>query len=631
MCGICGFFSSHRAIVPEYLEMAAGSLTHRGPDGLRTWVHPRGIAGLGHARLAIIDLECGQQPMSSVDGRFIIVFNGEIYNYRELRSELLELGHVFRTRSDTEVLLNAYRQWSEGSLIRLSGMFAFAIFDTEEQKLFLARDRTGIKPLYYHWGAHGLVFGSEIKALLAWPHVPRQVDFQAVADFLMLGYPLLPATCFRDCRELEPGSFLEVTEKGQRAGRYWSWSRTKEVRNGSSPVKSLEWELRAAVREHLVSDVPVGAFLSGGIDSSLLVALVAADGGPKIQTFNVKFGEAGYDESVYARAVAAHVGTEHHELAVEKSGGDLSTVEQILDQFDQPFGDSSAIPTYLICREIRKHVKVVIGGDGGDEMFGGYPRFLHADTIRLLGHAPGWFLRAIEGALRNMSMFPTDARRQALRLLRAAQETGQQRLLNLCSILRSEELLQAIQPEFANALGAYRPSFPAVRGPRSPGGEELIDVTIRTALPGDYLRKVDVMSSAHGLEVRVPMLANRILEFAAKLPQLHKYSYRANKILLRRLAKKFLPAKVVTKRKQGFGIPLDSWLGVAGRAVVSAALSEKSARLRDLIRPTYIQELMTPFASQNWDHTKLSRYSLYQRFYALWSLERWLSRWHPTL
>lgn len=631
MCGICGFYSRDRAIVPEHLENAARSLTHRGPDGLQTWVHPRFIAGLGHTRLAVIDLESGQQPMCSADGRFIIVFNGEIYNYRELRSELLEFGHAFRTRSDTEVLLNAYRQWNEGSLIRLNGMFAFAIFDTEKQKLFLARDRTGIKPLYYHQDTHGLVFGSEIKALLAWSHVPRRADFQALADFLMLGYPLLPATCFRDCRELEPGSFLEVSELGQRVGRYWSWSRAKEAPNESTTVETLELELRDAVREHLISDVPVGAFLSGGIDSSLLVALVAADGGPKIQTFNVKFGEAGYDESAHARAVAAHVGTEHHELAVEKSGGDLATVEQILDQFDQPFGDSSAIPTYLICREIRKHVKVVIGGDGGDEMFGGYPRFRHADAIRLLGHAPEWFLRGIESALRSMSMFPPAVRRQALRLFRAARETGQQRLFDLCSILRCDELLQAIQPEFAKALGAYRPGVAAVDGPRSPGGGELIDLTIRQALPGDYLRKVDMMSSAHGLEVRVPMLANRILELAAKLPRHQKYTYRANKVLLRQLAKKFLPTKVVTKRKQGFGIPLDSWLGVAGRAAISAALSDKCARLRDLIRPTYIQELMTPFASQSWDHTKFSRYSLYQRSYALWSLERWLSRWRPTL
>lgn len=631
MCGICGFYSTEGAILPEYLEIAARSLKHRGPDGLRTWVDSRATVGLGHTRLAIIDLECGQQPMCSADGRFIIVFNGEIYNYRELRSELLKFGHTFRTRSDTEVLLNAYRQWGEESLIRLNGMFAFAIFDTEKQRLFLARDRTGIKPLYYHRGSHGLVFGSEIKAVLAWPHVPRRVDFQALADFLTLGYPLLPATCFRDCRELEPGSFLEVSEHGERVGRYWCWSRSKDPANGLTAVERLERELRAAVREHLISDVPVGAFLSGGIDSSLLVALVAAEGGGKIQTFNVKFGEAGYDESVHARAVATYVGTEHHELSVEKNEGAVATVEQVLDQFDQPFGDSSAIPTYLICREIRKHVKVVIGGDGGDEMFGGYPRFRHADAVRLLGHAPSGFLSAIESAFRSISTCPPDTRRQVLRLLHAARETGQQRLLDLCATLRSEDLLRAIQPEFAKALGAYRPGCGAVDSPRSSGGEELLDMTIRTALPGDYLRKVDTMSSAHGLEVRVPMLANRILEFAAKLPQHLKYSCRANKILLRQLAKKYLPTKVVTKRKQGFGIPLDSWLGVAGRAAVSAALSDNCSRLRDLIRPTYVRDLMTLFGSQSWDHSRLSRYSLYQRSYALWGLERWLSRWRPTL
>lgn len=630
MCGICGFYSAEKSMSPECLDKATRSLAHRGPDGLGTWLEPSGIVGLGHTRLAIIDIESGQQPMHSPDGQFIIVFNGEIYNYRELRSELKRLGHVFLTNSDTEVLLNSYRQWREESLTRLNGMFAFAVFDVEEQSLFMARDRTGIKPLYYYRGPNGLVFGSELKALFAWPQVPRRVDFQAVADFLMLGYPLLPSTCFKDCRELEPGSFLEASEKGIRQGRYWCWSRSKQKWNGLETVESVERELMLAVREHMVSDVPVGAFLSGGIDSSLLVAMLAKIGGPKIQTFNVKFGEAAYDESAYARAVAAHVGTEHHELVAGKCDDDLATIEKVLDQFDQPFGDSSAIPTYLICQKIRKHVKVVIGGDGGDEMFGGYPRFAHADAICLLGHAPSWLLRLSESTLR-LSIFTRDTRRQGGRLLRAAQESGHQRLETLCSILPATELWQAIQPEVADRLGNYRPSFPHGNVHRPPGGTELMDVTIQMALPGDYLRKVDVMSSAHGLEVRLPMLANRVLEFSAKLPKKQKYSWSANKILLRQLARKYLPIRIATKRKQGFGIPLDSWLGVKGRATLSSALLSRSARLRDLIRPNYIEGLMSRFESENWDRSQLSRYSLYQRAYSLWSLERWLARWRPAL
>jgi asparagine synthase (glutamine-hydrolysing) len=586
---------------------------------------------LGHARLAIIDIQGGQQPMRSADSRMTIVFNGEIYNYRDLRSELESLGHVFRTNSDTEVLLSAYRQWGSESLIRLNGMFAFAVFDEQYRKLFLARDRTGIKPLYYYAGPKGIVFGSELKALFHWPETPRRANFEALTDFLMLTYPLPPATCFRDCYEVEPGSFLEISETGTRKGTYWKWSRRPDLANETDSLESLEHELRAAVREHLVSDVPVGAFLSGGIDSSLMVALMAANGATTIQTFNVKFGETEYDESIYARAVAARVGTEHHQLNIEKSGSDFSTVEKILDQFDQPFGDSSAIPTYLICREIRNHVKVVISGDGGDEMFGGYPYFVHADASRLLNHVPKWLLRSFEGALLRVSAFPPDARRQALRLVRSAQEIGQRRLVSICSLVSAQELLHAVQPEFAKAVGDYRPSFPSVNGTQSPGGAELTDVTINTALPGDYLRKVDVMSSAHGLEVRVPMLSNRVLDFASKVPQDQKYSWRQNKILLRRLARKYLPAAVASKKKQGFGIPLDSWLGDKGREALSSAVLDSSSTIRQLIRPRYIENVMSCFVSQKWEHQQLSRYSLYQRAYALWSLERWLDRWRPAI
>lgn len=631
MCGICGFYSEQRELDPVHLDSATRTLAHRGPDGLKLWVHHTGMAGLGHTRLAIIDIEGGQQPMWSADGRFIIVFNGEIYNYRELRRELEGHGHNFRTRSDTEVLLNSFREWGENSLTRLNGMFAFAIFDQEEQKLFLARDRTGIKPLYYYAGPNGVVFGSELKALFAWPEVQRRVNYQALMGFLMLTYTIPPATCFRDCHELEPGCFLEVRSNNVAKRRYWSWTRTEAVDDELGPLPTLERELHDAVQEHTIADVPLGAFLSGGIDSSLLVAILAANGGPKIKTFNVKFGEASYDESAYARAVAAHVGTEHHELSVEKRHGDLGEIERILDQFDQPFGDSSAIPTFLICQEIRNHVKVVIGGDGGDEMFGGYPRFMHADAIKIIGHAPEWCLRSCETILKGAVILPAHTRRQALRLVRAAQQQGGDRLVALCSILPAKEIRDAVQPDFAAALGAFRPQFAPVNGCRAPGGSELIDATVISTLPGDYLKKIDVMSSAHGLEVRVPFLSNRVLGFAAKLPARWKYSWRTNKILLRRLARKHLPEQLVNKRKQGFGIPLDSWLGVAGRAAVSATLSDKCARVRDLIRPTYIQELMTRFATQSWKHTELSRYSLYQRSYALWSLERWLNRWRPTL
>lgn len=598
---------------------------------METWLDESGTVGLGHTRLAIIDLESGQQPMSTTDGRYIGVFNGEIYNFRDLREKLEGLGYQFRTRSDTEVLLAAFRQWGQDCLLRLDGMFAFAIYDIVEQKLFLARDRTGIKPLYYHHSSWGLVFGSELKSILVWPHVSRRINPEALADFLVLGYPLAPATGFRDCYELNPGSYLELSKLGFRRARYWSWMREETDWNESIALEHVERELTQAVQDQLVADVPIGAFLSGGIDSSLLVALLAKAEGPRIKTFTVKFGEGKYDESGFARAVARQVGSEHHEITVKTGDEGLALVDKVLAQFDQPFGDSSAIPTYLICREIRKHVKVVIGGDGGDEMFGGYSRFFYADVTRALGMSHGWLLRLGETVLQKKQLLAADRRRQMLRLIRAAAENGGDRLTSICSQLPIGQLKNVVEPELQALLGSYRPSLMTTNGHRHVGGPELIDATIRATLPADYLRKVDIMSSAHGLEVRVPMLANRILELSSKLPNRWKYSGMQNKVLLRKLAQLRLPREVAEKKKQGFGIPLDSWLGQSGRAELCDVLSDSRSPLRGLIQNTYVQKLTRAFLDLRWDRSEWSRYGVYQRVYGLWSLHRWLNAWQPSL
>lgn len=400
---------------------------------METWISPDRTAGLGHTRLAIIDLKTGQQPMAVLCGRFVGAFNGEIYNFRELRSELEELGHNFYTKSDTEVLLVAFGQWGEHCLHRLDGMFAFAIYDTVDRKLFLARDRVGIKPLYYHRGIEGLVFGSELKAVLAWPHVPRRSHLPALADDLVLGYPVPPATCFQDCFELEPGTLLEISTRGLRKQRYWTWIREESDWNESRALELLEQELTEAVQEQQVADVPVGAFLSGGIDSSLLVALLARSKATQLKTFTVKFAEEDYDESACARVVARHVGSEHHELLVEKTKDGLALVGKVLDQFDQPFGDSSAIPTYLLSREIRRHVKVAMGGDGGDEMFGGYNRFLYADAARLLNKVPRSLLRITRSCLKQGGSVWLERRRQFARLIDATAQNGAERLTSICS------------------------------------------------------------------------------------------------------------------------------------------------------------------------------------------------------
>jgi asparagine synthase (glutamine-hydrolysing) len=380
-----------------------------------------------------------------------------------------------------------------------------------------------------------------------------------------------------------------------------------------------------------VADVPLGAFLSGGIDSSLLVTLLAHSGKSPIKTFTVKFGEQSYDESAFARVVAHHVGSEHHELRLEKAEDGEALVGKVLDQFDQPFGDSSAIPTYLLSREIGRYVKVVIGGDGGDEMFGGYPRFAYADVARRLGRVPRFALGGARAALKGSGALSPERQRQVFRLIRAAMDDGAGRLTSLCSQVPTGEFSDMITFDFQKKLGDYRPTLAAVNGYRHLGGPELMDATIRATLPADYLRKVDVMSSAHGLEVRVPMLSNRVLDFSSKLATKWKYSRGKSKILLRRLAELRLPLEVARKRKQGFGIPLDSWLGIPGRVALREILEDSQSSLSDFIRPTYIKKLMGAFSSHQWDHSEWSRYGVYQRAYSLWGLHRWLDRWHTSL
>jgi asparagine synthase (glutamine-hydrolysing) len=631
MCGICGFY--HRAEAPAIqadLQAMTDSLRHRGPDAQAVWMDARRGVGLGHTRLSIIDLAGGKQPMASADERYIIVFNGEIYNFPELRSTLQGLGHQFRTNSDTEALLAGYRQWGSDCLTRLRGMFAFAIYDRSADTLFLARDRTGIKPLYYHSGPNGVAFASELKALLDLQDIPRRLDYAALADYLVLGYPLLPATFFRDLNELEPGTWLIASPAGMSRGRFWAWDRTPVVRDEQEAMPQAENALTDSLREHLIADVPIGALLSGGIDSSLLVAMLVKALRQDIQTFTVGFADPAYDESPYAQVVAEHLGTRHRAIRLDVVA-DTSLVENVLRQFDQPFGDSSAIPTFLICREIRKHVKVVIGGDGGDEMFGGYPRFRYADLAKRIGQHPGWCLKAYQRLTHGLRVAP-DLFRRSQRLLRAARAKGSERLVSLSCYTHPDDLGGLLEPAALKAVGSYRPTL-ALAGAEAPdpGGAEFTDATIHSVLPGDYLRKVDVMSSAHGLEVRVPFLGEHVLECAARFDESLKYTSRGSKRLLRRLALRYLPKEIVTRPKRGFSIPLDSWLGRAGREHIRSVLEAPCASLRALIRPRFVKSLLDGFVDANWDRSRRSRYNLYQQVYLLWGLETWLTRWKPTL
>lgn len=634
MCGICGFYGLEDVSTSAtLLASMTQSLSHRGPDGVGGWLSTDHATGLGNTRLAIIDIQTGQQPMFSVDERYVIVFNGELYNFQFLRRELESLGHAFRTQSDTEVLLRAYIQWGESCLQRCRGMFAVAIYDSTARELFLARDRTGIKPLYYYQGTSGFYFGSELKAILRAPEVPRRVDYQALTDFLVLSYPLMPKTAFREIVELEPGTWLRVSAGGVTRGEYWSWQRQQVNSMGEDDaLDRAEESIAASLKEHLESDVPIGAFLSGGIDSSLLVAILAKVLATNVETFTVGFREAEYDESAFAGMVAKHLGVRHRLIRLDACLADISLVDQLLDQFDQPFGDSSAIPTYLVCREMRNHVKVAIGGDGGDEMFGGYPRFRLADIVKRVGHLPSVCIAGSRQAARGLDRVLPDLSRKGCRFLGAVALQDERRLLNLSCYIFPDELRTILEPAALRRLGDYLPRL-AVNGHKTsdPGGGEFVDATIKFALPGDYLRKVDTMSGAVGLEVRAPFLGAQVLDCAAQIPEHMNYSAKGSKLVLRKLAAKYLPKAVAEKPKAGFAIPLDSWLGPQGRAEIAALLTSPRARIRQLIRPEYLASLLSGFASQQWNRARQSRFNTYQRVYCLWSLERWLLRWNPAL
>jgi len=609
----------------------AETLTHRGLDGMTIWVHPERPVGLGHNRLAIIDLVGGEQPLWSSDGRYVVVNNGEIYNYKALRKTLEADGHAFKTHSDTEVILEAYRKWGIECLSRLNGMFAFALYDLVDDRIIVARDRTGIKPLYYHMGPTGFYFGSEMKAILRSVPFTPHVNYQALADLFTLGYPLMPSTCFTEIEELEPGTWMDISRQGIKKGPFWQWARNPQNWDAPRALEESRKAILESLEEHMVSDVPIGAFLSGGIDSSLLVAMMAQDFGRKIETFNVRFGEMGYDESPYARMVADHLDLKHNELVVDMSTPDLSMVHNILCQFDQPFIDSSAIPTFLICREIRKHVKVAIAGDGGDEMFGGYDRFRHADLARHLGHIPPFITSGVEKIIEQFKTFKPDRVRMGRRFYRAIHARDEGRLMALSCYNFPDTLSSIVTEDVMRKIGTYRSSL-SLNGPmHDPGGAAFVDATVQFALPGDYLRKVDVMSSANGLEVRVPFLGGQVLKCAAQIPHDLKYTLRENKIMLRTLAKSYLPKAVVEKPKAGFGIPVDTWLGEEGRRELVETLRAPSSALSTMLNPEYLDTLLSAFVSQDWDRTRWSRFNLYQQTYMLWSLDTWLKRWNPTL
>jgi len=553
VCGIYGAFSTDaaRPVQLEVLERMAQVLAHRGPDGEGR--HLAGPLGMGMCRLSIIDLESGTQPISNEDGTLWVVFNGEIYNYRELTADLIARGHRFATASDTEVLIHLYEEYGERCVEPLRGMFAFAMWDGPRRELLLARDRLGIKPLYYAATPQGVVFGSELKALAQSPWLTPRLDRRGLTAYLQYGYVPDPLSILEGVSKVPPGHTLRIRSgRPDAPRRYWEATAHFKVArrpSGEDEAGAALWErLQDAVRYHMVSDVPVGAFLSGGVDSTAVVSIMARLSPRPIKTFSVGFREDRYNELPHARQVAEACGTEHHELLVEPS--DLKVLEELLAGFDEPFADSSAIPTFLVSRLARQHVKVVLSGDGGDELFAGYDRYLVDRGRRHLGLAGdlglGPALRAIG------SLLPVGGGKNTLHTLSLPRL---QRYIHSISMFPG----RALEAVLDGGGAPSRVDIAPMADRELDFLSRLQDLDLKTYLPGDILTKVDRMSMANSLEARVPLLDHPLVEFACSLPPDLRIRGGTTKYLLKRVLEGRVPAEVLTRAKQGFAVPLESW------------------------------------------------------------------------
>lgn len=580
MCGIAGIGSREPVPDPGLVERMRDTMCHRGPDDSGSWTSSDGRIVLAHRRLSVIDLSQGaRQPMADNYGRFHITFNGEIYNYRELRKELENLGHWFRTQSDTEVLLEAYREWGLNLLERLNGMFAFALYDGESRRLFLARDRVGEKPLFYRHAGGALIFASELKALLADPGIPRLIDPTSMDYYLAYGYVPGESCIVQGVQKLGAAQAMTYSPEKDELCTWKYWTLPKSF-SGSSPtsgelIEELEQLLVDSVRFRLIADVPIGILLSGGMDSSLVTAMAAGISTSRIKTFTAIFpGHGKYDEGAHARLIAEAFGTEHEELAVDPASVDLLPI--LARQYDEPIGDHSIIPTYLLSRLIRNRVTVALGGDGGDELFGGYPHYNFIQRMenvrRYLPVSLQWIVAKSAAALLPVG---TRGRNHLIGL-----GGGQARSIAHINLYFDRRTRDRLLPSvFRNRLQngnpseAYKENF---WDGRNSVFQNASRTDFHTTLVDDYLVKMDRASMLASLETRAPFLDHRIVEFAfSKVPDALRASRNKRKILLRLLSSKRLPKQFDPDRKQGFELPMASWFkGDWGRYIQSVLCKE---------------------------------------------------------
>jgi asparagine synthase (glutamine-hydrolysing) len=618
MCGICGFYDyqDNRPPDQQVLGEMLNLLEHRGPDDAGAHFD-QGLA-LGMRRLSIIDLSGGKQPICNEDGTVVTVFNGEIYNYRSLRQELQSRGHVLATDSDTEVIVHLYEEYGEECVHQLRGMFGLAVWDARRRKLFLARDRLGIKPLYYTELRGQLIFASEIKAILQYPGVPRRLNVEGLSNFLSLKYVPAPQTMFEDIYALPPGCTLTCDSNGARVHRYWdlSFAKREEGRSEESYAEQLEALLRECVKLHLVSDVPFGAFLSGGMDSSTIVALMSQFLSEPVKTYSVGFtGDAeAYSELPYARLVAQRYQTDHHEVFVRASHL-VDLAERVTWHLDQPIADEAALANYMVAELASRDVKMVLTGEGGDELFAGYARYVGERFSPLFQIFPK---HAKSLALMLSTRVP-GVRRQKLALYALCQSDEITRLVNWFPLFNSEMKEQLLSKEFQQSLSGNDAKVvfaeQLARTDATDPLNRMLYVDTKLWLPDDLLARGDKTSMAASVEARLPLLDHKLVEFAASLPQNMKLKGLTRKYLLKKVGRAWLPPEIISRKKKGFPMPISPWLRREARPFLRDVLSPATLRRRGLFNPSFVERLLGEHESGFAEHGSL--------LWGLLSVELW--------
>ena len=578
------------------LRRMAKALAHRGPDSEGFFVNDH--VGLAHRRLAIIDLSPdATQPMSNEDGSIWIVFNGEIYNFHELRDALIRKGHIFHSRSDTEVIVHLYEDLGPEALRALRGMFALAIWDANHRQLLLARDRLGKKPLFYFAGPSSFAFASELQSLLEDPSVPRVPDLEAIRYYLTYRYVPSPYSAFQGIRKLPPAHYLLLKDGQLRLNRYWTLHYAEKSHEPEEVLSErLRGSLEEAVRLRMISDVPIGAFLSGGLDSSAVVALMSRLSGAPVKTFSIGFEEDAFSELPYARSIARRFGTDHHEFVVKPDA--VSILPLLVRHFGEPFADSTAVPQYYLSKLAREHVTVVLAGDGGDEAFGGYDRYVATLATRPTDRIPSPLRNGLAGVIRRLSKFPlsTPFLLRTSRFLRALSDDPQRRYARWVSHFDLQQQAVLFSSAFLKQVRGIDPERLVLDVYQQTDATHLLDATldvdVRTYLSDDLLVKVDITSMANSLEVRAPFLDHPLMEMAASLPPSLKIQGLEKKYLLKRAMAELLPVEILNRPKQGFIVPIDHWFRHDLQEMAYDTLLDPRSLGRGYFRPEVVRRLL---------------------------------------